>query len=126
MKISRNDLAARLGLYILTDGRAARGRPLIDLVAAALRGGATGDSASRKVLSTLAQIQLGRELRRLTREAGALFIVNDRVDLALAVEADGVHLGQDDFPVDVARTILGPDAIVSGTRPEISTSYGSR
>jgi len=115
MKISRNDLAARLGLYVLTDARAAAGRPLIDLVAAALRGGATAIQLREKSLSTLAQIQLGRELRRLTREAGALFIVNDRVDLALAVEADGVHLGQDDLPVDVARTILGPDAIVGGS-----------
>lgn len=115
MKRCRNDLAARLGLYILTDERAARGRSLIDLVAAALRGGATAIQLREKSSSALAQIQLGHELRRLTREAGALFIVNDRVDLALAVEADGVHLGQDDVPVDLARKILGPEAIIGGS-----------
>lgn len=115
MKLGRDDLAGRLGLYVLTDARAARGRSLIDLVAAALRGGATAIQLREKSSSALAQIELGRELRRLTREAGALFIVNDRVDLALALEADGVHLGQDDLPVDVARRILGPEAIVGGS-----------
>ncbi|HUX86396.1 MAG TPA: thiamine phosphate synthase [Chloroflexota bacterium] len=115
MKLSRLDIAARLRLYVLTDARAAHGRSLVDLVAAALRGGATAIQLREKSSSALDQVRLGRELRRLTREAGALFIVNDRVDLALAVEADGVHLGQDDLPVEVARKILGPDAIVGGS-----------
>jgi thiamine-phosphate pyrophosphorylase len=110
-----SELANRLRLYVLTDARAARGRSPIGLVAAALRGGATAIQLREKSLSTLAQVELGRELRRLTREAGALFIVNDRVDVAVAVEADGVHLGQDDLPVDTARKILGPNAIIGGS-----------
>ncbi|PSQ44029.1 thiamine phosphate synthase, partial [Halobacteriales archaeon SW_7_68_16] len=55
---------------------------------------------------------LGRELRALTREAGVAFVVNDRVDLALAVDADGVHLGDDDLPVSAARELLGADATI--------------
>jgi thiamine-phosphate pyrophosphorylase len=109
------DLARRLRLYVLTDARAARGRDLVGLVAAALEGGATAIQLREKERSTLAQVELGRELRRLTREAGALLIVNDRVDVARAIEADGVHLGQDDLAPAVAREILGPGAIVGGS-----------
>ena len=113
--MSNSSLAARLRLYVLTDARAARGRALVDLVAAALAGGATAIQLREKVLSARAQVELGRELRRLTREAGALLIVNDRVDLAHAVDADGVHLGQDDLPARAARAILGDGAIVGGS-----------
>jgi thiamine-phosphate pyrophosphorylase len=57
-------------------------------------------------------VRAGRELRALCADHGALFIVNDRPDLALACEADGVHVGQDDMPVAAARAIVGPDRIV--------------
>ena len=110
-----SELARRLRLYVLTDRSVARGRSLIDLVAAALEGGATAIQLREKSLSALDQIALGRELRRLTADAGALFIVNDRADIALALEADGVHLGQDDLPVATARKILGPGAIIGGS-----------
>jgi thiamine-phosphate pyrophosphorylase len=113
--LNRADLALRLRLYVITDLRAARGRSLVEIVAAALAGGATAIQLRDKTSSALDQVALGRELRRLTREAGALFLVNDRVDLAHAVEADGVHLGQDDLPVAAARAILGPNAIVGGS-----------
>lgn len=111
----RSDLTRRLRLYVLTDTRAAHGRSMAQLVAAALEGGATAIQLRDKSSSALEQIELGRELRRLTREAGALLIVNDRVDVAYAIEADGVHLGQDDLPVATARAILGPAAIVGGS-----------
>jgi thiamine-phosphate pyrophosphorylase len=113
--MTRQELARRLRLYVLTDERAARGRPIVELVAAALEGGATAIQLREKALDTLAQVKLGRELRRVTRAAGALLIVNDRVDVAVAVEADGVHLGQDDLPPQVARRILGADAIIGGS-----------
>lgn len=64
---------------------------------------------------TLPDRRLYRQLlkiRRLCREAGACFVVNDRVDLALAVEADGVHLGQDDLPPSAARRLLGEEAVI--------------
>jgi len=113
--MTRSELAQRLRLYVLTDARAARGRSLIELTAAALEGGATAIQLRDKTRSALDQLALGRELRRLTRAANALLIVNDRVDLAGALEADGVHLGQDDLPVAVARQLLGPTAIVGGS-----------
>jgi thiamine-phosphate pyrophosphorylase len=100
---------------VITDNRAARGRSLVEIAAAALAGGATAIQLRDKTSSALDQVALGRELRRLTRAAGALFFVNDRVDIAHAVEADGVHLGQDDLPVDAARAILGQEAIVGGS-----------
>ena len=52
------------------------------------------------------------ELRRLTREAGACFIVNDHVDIAILCEADGVHVGQEDLPVEAVRRLVGPDMII--------------
>ncbi len=64
------------------------------------------DSSDRELL------ERAREVRRWTREAGVLFIVNDRADVARAAEADGVHLGQDDLPVKEARRVMGPDAVI--------------
>ncbi len=113
--MDRADLARRLRLYVLTDTGLARGRSLVELVVAALEGGATAIQLRDKTSSTLAQVELGRQLRRVTRDAGALLLVNDRVDVAYAVEADGVHLGQDDLPIAVARAILGRTAIVGGS-----------
>ena len=113
--MDRLALAHRLRLYVITDTRAARGRSLVEIVAAALAGGATAIQLRDKSSSTLAQVELGRALRRLTAAAGALLLVNDRVDVAHAIEADGVHLGPDDLPVAAARAILGPRAIVGGS-----------
>src|SRR5262249_5069941 len=62
--------------------------------------------------SDRALLERAREVRRWTRRAGVLFILNDRPDLARLAEADGVHLGQDDLPVKEARRILGPDALI--------------
>ena len=58
------------------------------------------------------RLDRARRMRNWTRQAGALFIVNDRLDLAKLVEADGVHLGQDDLSVAAARKILGPDSLI--------------
>src|SRR5579859_492390 len=127
--MNRSELARRLRLYVITDHRAAGGRSLVAIVAAALAGGATAIQLRDKTSSALAQVELGRELRRLTREAGALLLVNDRVDIAHAIEADGVHLGQDDLPAAAARAILGPDAIVGGSAgnlDELAHAVGER
>ncbi len=65
-----------------------------------------------KGLTDRALCERARQMRHWTRQAGVLFIVNDRPDIARLVEADGVHLGQDDLPVKEARRILGPDALI--------------
>jgi len=97
---------------VITDARLARGRDQVEVIDAAIRGGATMVQLRDKELPTNEQYALGLRLRDLTRRTGTTLIVNDRVDLALAIEADGVHLGQDDLPPPVARKLLGPDAIL--------------
>jgi thiamine-phosphate pyrophosphorylase len=78
----------------------------------AAEGGATVFQLREKGRGDRELLGLARDVRRWTREAGALFIVNDRPDLARLAEADGVHLGQDDLPVKEARRVLGPDALI--------------
>ena len=106
------ELASRLALHVLTDREWSRGRDMLGVAAAALDGGATVIQLRDKIASTRVLIEEGLALRALTRERGALLIVNDRVDVALAVEADGAHVGQDDMPAGLARQLLGPDRIL--------------
>jgi thiamine-phosphate pyrophosphorylase len=108
----RGELASRLVLHVLTDREWSRGRDMLSVAAAALDGGATVIQLRDKTASTRVLIEEGLALRALTRERGALLIVNDRVDVALAVEADGAHVGQDDMPTRFVRRLLGPDRIL--------------
>lgn len=102
-------------LYVITDRAIGRGRPLDDLVAAAIRGGATVIQLRDKAWPARLLLEAGRRLMEITRPAGVLLIVNDRVDVALALDADGVHVGPDDIPVAEARRILGPRKIVGAS-----------
>jgi thiamine-phosphate diphosphorylase len=88
------------------------GRDPLDLARAMLAGGARLLQLRSKTTATGALLSTAVRLRELTAAAGATFIVNDRADVARACDADGVHLGQDDLPVDAARALLGPGAIV--------------
>src|SRR3989441_4710055 len=106
------ELASRLALHVLTDREWSRGRDMLSVAAAALDGGATVIQLRDKTASTRLLIEEGLALRALTRERGALLIVNDRIDVALAVEADGTHVGQDDMPAQLARRLLGPKRIL--------------
>ena len=106
------ELAARLALHVLTDRDWSRERDMLSVASSALDGGATVIQLRDKTASTRVLVEEGLALRALTRERGALFIVNDRVDVALAVEADGAHVGQDDMPVELARRLLGPARIL--------------
>src|SRR6266516_6485476 len=106
------ELASRLALHVLTDREWSRGRDMLTVAAAALDGGATVIQLRDKIASTRVLIEEGLALRALTRERGALLIVNDRLDVALAVEADGAHVGQDDMPATLARRLLGPERIL--------------
>src|SRR5256712_1422602 len=107
-----NTLASRLLLHVLTDHQWSRGRDVLTVATAALDGGATVIQLRDKTASTRVLIEEGLALRTLTRERGALLIVNDRLDVALAVEADGAHVGQDDMPATLARRLLGPERIL--------------
>ncbi|WP_242868870.1 thiamine phosphate synthase [Desulfotomaculum copahuensis] len=103
---------ADCSLYVITGDKFARGRSPQEIAAAAIRGGAGVLQLREKKFSGRRLVEVGRELRRLTREAGVLFVVDDRVDVALAVDADGVHLGQDDLPIEAARQMMGPQRII--------------
>jgi len=94
-------------LYFVTDRWHTANRPLIDVVHAALDGGVHTVQLREKDLEGGALYRLAAQLRELTARYQARLLINDRVDVALAVEADGVHLGQTSFPVVVARRLLG-------------------
>ncbi len=87
----------------------------VELTVMALAGGADTIQFRSKTGSTREMIDSAAEMKKLCKEAGVPLIINDRVDIALAVDADGVHLGQDDFPISLARKILGPEAIIGGS-----------
>lgn len=103
---------AQWDLYVIITTDLSGGRPALELVRQALAGGATAIQLREKKLPARDLVELGREIRKLTRAAGATFIVNDRLDVALAVEADGLHIGQEDLPARVARQLLGPGRIL--------------
>jgi len=81
-------------------------------IAEAAAGGVQIFQLREKAMSDRDLIERARNVRRWTRKAGVLFVVNDRPDIARLVEADGVHLGQDDLPVAAARRIVGPDCLI--------------
>jgi thiamine-phosphate pyrophosphorylase len=98
-------------LYLLVTGSLCAG-PLDRTIAEAAAGGVDVVQLREKDLSDRDLLERARQVRRWTRDAGVLFIVNDRPDIARLAEADGVHLGQDDLPVSAARRVLGPDALI--------------
>lgn len=102
----RERLGERLSLVVVTDADCGPGRALVEVVAAALQGGAPAIQLRAKRESTREMLALARRLREDTRRTGALLFVNDRVDVALAAGADGAHLGDDDLPIALARRLV--------------------
>jgi thiamine-phosphate pyrophosphorylase len=99
-------------LYVITDRPIARGLPHAEIARLVIDGGADVVQLRDKGLSCRDLFAAACEIREITREAGVLFIVNDRIDIALAAGADGVHLGQHDLPVRNARRIAPPGFII--------------
>lgn len=112
-----------LGTYLVTGEAHSAGRSTVEVVAAATAGGVDVVQLREKAMPVRERYDLGRRIREMTAEAGVPLVVNDRVDLALALDADGVHLGDDDLPVTVAREQLGPDAIIGRS---VSTAAAAR
>ncbi len=102
----------RWRLYVITDESLGRGRSHVEIAEAAIRGGADVIQLRDKTASGGTLYRVALALRALTREAKVPLIVNDRLDIALAVDADGVHLGQKDLPAPVARRIMGHSRIL--------------
>jgi thiamine-phosphate pyrophosphorylase len=117
-------------VYFVTQATLSAGRSTVDVVRAAIRGGVDVVQLREKGATARDRYDLGGELRALTDGAragdggaGVPLIVNDRVDIATAIGADGVHLGDEDLPVPAAREVLGPDATIGRS---VSTVAGAR
>ena len=108
MKCDKKDLL----LYAVTDRHWLEGRKLIDVVKESLDGGVTMVQLREKTLEEGKFLEEARELQALCRERQIPFIVNDNVDIAKAMDADGVHVGQDDMETMDVRAKLGPDKII--------------
>ncbi len=112
----RHQLLAQSYLYFVTSPSEA----LFPIVEAALQGGLTLVQYRDKTTDDIERLEVALKLRQLCQQYGAIFIINDRVDLALAVDADGVHLGQQDMPIAIARQLLGSGRLIgrSTTNPQ--------
>jgi thiamine-phosphate pyrophosphorylase len=108
MGYQRQHLLLRSHLYLVTSPH----EKLLDTVEAALKGGLTLVQYRDKFADDTVRLEQARKLKQLCHAYGAIFIINDRVDLALAVDADGVHLGQQDLPTPIARQLLGPHRLI--------------
>jgi len=109
-----------LRLYLVTDRDLARGRPLADVVARAVRGGVTAVQLREKTIGARRFLAEVVEIKGLLAGTGVPVFVNDRVDVAIAAGADGMHVGQDDLPAADARRLIGPRMLlgVSVATPE--------
>ena len=99
-------------LYVIVDPAASEGRDLAEVAAAAIRGGADAIQLRDKAASARRLLAHAERLLPLARMAGIPLVINDRADIARAIGADGVHLGQDDLPIKDARGILGPARLI--------------
>lgn len=98
--------------YLVTQSSRSTSRDTEEIVAAAIDGGIDAVQLREKGRAARDRYELGRRLREITAAASVPLIVNDRIDLAAAIDADGVHLGQSDLPIEVARKRLGSSAVV--------------
>jgi thiamine-phosphate pyrophosphorylase len=110
------DMMEKIGkLHILTDTVLQSRFSHMEITRLGIAGGADTIQYRQKSGSTREMIEIARNMKRLCSEAGVTFIVNDRLDVAIAAEADGAHLGQDDFPIPMARELLGEGRIIGGS-----------
>ncbi|PON18887.1 thiamine phosphate synthase [Candidatus Entotheonella serta] len=99
-------------LYLITDRDLSRGRSTPEVVKAALAGGVDVVQLRDKIVETSEMVEDGLQVRELTAKAGKPLIINDRVDVALAIEAEGAHVGQTDIPAAMARALLTAPSIL--------------
>jgi thiamine-phosphate pyrophosphorylase len=102
----------RYGLYVITDETVARGLGHVEIARKLVEGGADVIQLRDKARTGKDLLSIAVQIQRLSRSTGTMFIINDRLDLALACDADGVHLGQEDLPVPFARKVSPPGFII--------------
>jgi thiamine-phosphate pyrophosphorylase len=100
------------GLYLVTDRTLCGHRTIDEVVFMALQGGAACIQLREKDISTRAFVEEAQRIKAMMVPFQASLIINDRIDVALAIGADGVHVGQGDMPCEIARKLLGPSAII--------------
>jgi thiamine-phosphate pyrophosphorylase len=110
--MSGNQCIMKYDLYVITDEAIAGGLSHAEIAQRAIAGGADVIQLRDKVCGCRELIRIGRRLREITKKTGTLFIINDRLDVALACGADGVHLGQDDICAVAARQLAPPGFII--------------
>lgn len=102
----------QLKLYLVTDRSLSSGRSLEEVVSEAVAGGVTMVQLREKDASTGEFVELAFRLKEILKPYNVPLIINDRVDVALAVDAEGLHIGQSDMPYEIARKLLGSDKII--------------
>lgn len=112
-------------LYLVTDRQQTNGRELLWVLEQALDGGVPAIQLREKDIEGGALFHLGERARKLTSRYGAKLIINDRIDVALAVEADGVHLGNASLPIAVARQLLGNDRLIGASVHALAEAEGA-
>jgi thiamine-phosphate pyrophosphorylase len=120
--MTRGTASVDFCLYLITDRGQTGGRDLLTVVEEALSGGVRGVQFREKALSTREYFELAREMRGLTARYGARLLINDRVDIARAVGADGVHLPEAGLPLTVARELLGPAQLIGVSCHSLETA----
>jgi thiamine-phosphate pyrophosphorylase len=100
------------GLYLVTDRKMCGDRELEDVVRQALKGGVAYVQLREKDVSTRVFVEEAWKIKALTAQFRVPLIINDRLDVVLAVEADGIHIGQEDMPYEIARKLMGPRSII--------------
>ena len=102
-------------LYFITDSTGFSEEEFLRRIDGALRGGVTLVQLREKDKTTREYLELAQKVHELTKRYGVPLIIDDRLDIAMAIDAEGVHLGQSDLPIDLARRILGPDKLIGAT-----------
>jgi thiamine-phosphate pyrophosphorylase len=110
-------------LHVITDIDLQNRFSHVELARMAISGGADTIQFRQKTGATREMIETARQIKQLCANSGVTFIVNDRLDVAIASESDGVHLGQDDFPIPLARKILGENKIIGGSAVTLDEAH---
>lgn len=112
-------------LYFITDSSAVCEEEFLCRVQQALKGGVTLLQLREKDKTTREYIDLAKKVHTITKKYNVPLIIDDRVDVAIAIDAEGVHLGQSDMPVDIARSILGKDKIIGATAKTVKQALAA-
>ncbi|MBO7691436.1 MAG: thiamine phosphate synthase [Methanobrevibacter sp.] len=99
-------------VYLVTDRRNKTDEEFLNIIEEAIKGGTTIVQLREKTASTKEFYELALRVKKITSRYGVPLLINDRIDIALAVDSEGVHIGQDDMPADIAREIIGDDKIL--------------